>query len=139
VAYRLKFHENNVAPYIFNLDLSREGRVTLLSFLYSMLCENADRFRNDPEDRLAPDSNYFGVDLIFRDSTRKKIHDLRLIINDAAAQYGILRVDYAEGVYTGSVALVFVKSQANTLARMTAGECSRCPQGEVDAGTASAL
>ena len=96
MAYRLKLHESNVAPYLFDLELSREGRITLTAFLHSTLCEEGDLFINNPEYRLAPGSHYFSVDLVFKDKKRRMLHDLRLIISDLDAKYGILCIDYAE-------------------------------------------
>lgn len=93
--YLLEFHETNVAPYLFNLDLSREGRVVLANLL-DQIRVYADSYSNDPHRRLAPGSDCFRVDLIFRDPISKIIHQLHLIISDAAAQYGILRAVFAE-------------------------------------------
>jgi hypothetical protein len=95
VAYLLEFHATAVAPYLFNLDLSREGRVILARMLRETLLY-ADTYINDPERRLAPGSDCFRVDLVFRDPTSRVIHQLRLILSDAAASYGVLRVVYAE-------------------------------------------
>jgi hypothetical protein len=95
VAYRLKLHESSVAPYLFSLPLTREGRITLFASLHD-ICQFADQLRNDPARRLLPGSEYFCIDLVFRDSGNGILHNLRLIISDAAAHYGILLVDYVE-------------------------------------------
>jgi hypothetical protein len=95
MAYRLVLHETNVVPYLSNLDLSRAARITL-AVLLQQTRDLADTYRNDPERRLAPGSDCFQVDLVFRDPVSQTIHHLRLIISDAPAQYGVLRVVYAE-------------------------------------------
>jgi hypothetical protein len=95
VAYVLQFHETNVAPYLFNLELSREGRLALAGVLDQVRLY-ADSLINDPERRLFPGSDCFRVDWLFRDPISQTIHHLKLVISDAAAAYGILRVLYAE-------------------------------------------
>jgi hypothetical protein len=95
VAYSLEFHEKTVVPYLLNLDLSREGRVVLARLLYETRI-HADTYVNDSERRLAPGSDCFRVDLIFRDPVSRVIHQLQLILSDAPAPYGVLRVVYAE-------------------------------------------
>jgi hypothetical protein len=95
VAYLLEFHESTVVPYLFQLDLSREGRVVLARMLHETR-EHADTYINNRERRLAPGSDCFRVDLVFRDPVTQVIHLLRLILSDAAATYGVLRVVYAE-------------------------------------------
>jgi hypothetical protein len=96
VAYALQFHENNVAPYLLALDLSREGRLVLNAALHRELCVLGDAHINNLARRLAPGSEYFRIDLVFRDPVRRIIHQLELIISDAAAPYGVLGVVYAE-------------------------------------------
>jgi len=95
VAYVLQFHETTVAPYLFELELSREGRLALARVL-DQLRLFADNFINDPERRLFPGSDCFRVDWLFRDPVSETIHHLKLVISDAAATYGILRVLYVE-------------------------------------------
>jgi hypothetical protein len=96
VAYVLQFHETTVVPYLLGLDLSREGRVVLAAALDRELREYADAYIKGEERRLFPGSDCFRVDLVFRDPVRQIIHQLRLIVSDAAAPFGILRVVYAE-------------------------------------------
>jgi hypothetical protein len=96
VAYLLQFHETAVVPYLLDLDLSREGRVVLAAALDRELRHYADAYLNNPERRLAPGSDCFRVDLIFRDPVSRVPHHMRLIISDAAAQFGVLRVVYVE-------------------------------------------
>jgi len=95
VAYFLEFHETDVVPYLLDLDLSREGRV-ILAQLLDETRTYADTYINDPDRRLAPDSDCFRVDLVFRDPVSRILHQLRLILSDAPAPYGVLRVVYAE-------------------------------------------
>jgi hypothetical protein len=96
VAYLLQFHDTAVVPYLLGLELSREGRIVLAAALHRELRVYADTYINNPERRLAPNSDCFQVNLVFRDPVRRVLHELRLIISDAAAQYGVLRVLYAE-------------------------------------------
>ena len=95
MAYWLEFHETRVAPYLLSLLLSPEGRLVLARLL-GETCDHADVYRNSPDRRLAPGSDCFWVELVFRDPGTGVIHQLRLIISDAAASYGVLRVVYAE-------------------------------------------
>jgi hypothetical protein len=95
VAYHIELHEANVAPYLAGLELSTEGREALRRVL-DELATYGDLFLRDPERRLAPDSDTFSVRWIFRDPTTKLIHALRLIISDAAVQYGVLQVVFAD-------------------------------------------
>lgn len=98
MAYLLQFDEKIVAPYILELDLSRAGRIVLAAALHREIRLHADAYLQDRDRRLSPDSDCFRVDLVFRDPDSGVIHQLGLVISDAAAQYGILRVVYAEDV-----------------------------------------
>ncbi len=96
MAYALQFHENNVAPYLRDLDLSREGRLVLNAALHRELGVLGDVHRNNLARRLAPGSEYFRIDLIFRDPIRRIIHQMELITSDASAPCGVLEIVYAE-------------------------------------------
>jgi hypothetical protein len=96
MAYLLQFHETAVVPYLLDLDLSREGRVILAAMLHRELRLYADTYINNPERRLTPGSDCFRVDLVFRDPVSRVLHHLRLIISDAGAPFGVLRVVYVE-------------------------------------------
>ncbi len=96
MAYIVQLSDPAVLPYLRDLDLSREGRVILYNMLHSELRVHADVYINDPTRRLTPGSDCFRVDLLFRDPVRRITHNLQLIINDSGAQYGVLRIDYAE-------------------------------------------
>jgi hypothetical protein len=96
VAYLLQFDETTMAPYLLNLQLSREGRVILAAALTRELRIHADAYRNSLDRRLAPGSDCFRIEVVFRDPVSRLIHQLRLIISDAAAEYGILRVVWAD-------------------------------------------
>jgi hypothetical protein len=95
VAYVLQFHEKTVAPYLLDLALSREGRLALARVLDQVRLY-ADNLINDPGRRLFPGSDCFRVDWFFRDPVSEAFHHLHLVISDAAAAYGILRVLYVE-------------------------------------------
>jgi hypothetical protein len=94
--------EATVASYLAGLDLSPEGRETLVRVL-GELAAHGDRFIGAPELRLAPGSDTFEVQWIFRDPTTKVFHALRLIVSDAAAQYGVLRVVFADEQTAGGI------------------------------------
>ncbi len=96
MAFSLQFDEVTVVLYLLGLDLSREGRVVLAAALHRELRELAEFYINSPERRLAPGSDCFWVDLIFRDPVRRVVHQLRIIVSDAAARYGVLRIVYVE-------------------------------------------
>jgi hypothetical protein len=95
VAYLLELHEVAVAPYLESLPLSPEGQEALLNILEE-LRTHADKFRADPALRLGPGSDCFEVRWLFRDRGFDRYHALRLVISDATAAYGVLRVVYAE-------------------------------------------
>jgi hypothetical protein len=95
MAYLLQYDETAVAPYLLGLALSRQGRVVLANML-NELRVHADTYINSPDRRLFPGSDCFRVDLIFRDPVRRVFHQLRLVLSDAAAPYGVLRVVFAE-------------------------------------------
>jgi hypothetical protein len=95
VAYLLEFHETTVVPYLLGLDLSREGRIVLARVLNDLRVQ-ADVYIQDLERRLFPGSDCFAVNVVFRDPVSRDICQLRLILSDAAAQYGVLRVVYME-------------------------------------------
>ena len=96
MAYLLQFHDRTVVPYLLNLDLSRQGRVAMAVALHRELRIRVDAYMNNPQRRLAPGSNFFQVDVVFRDHVRWVTHELRFILSDEAARYGILRVLYVE-------------------------------------------
>jgi hypothetical protein len=93
--YWLEFHEATVVPYLLGLPMSREARITLAAF-FDELRSHADAYIQSPERRLAPGSDCFLVDYVFRDPVSRRTHRLKLVVSDAAAQYGVLRVVCAE-------------------------------------------
>lgn len=95
MAYHIEFHDTIVAPYLDNLDLSEAGR-TILRRVLNDLAINADIFIREPERRVAPGSEMFQVDWIFRDPTTNVIHAIRFIVSDAPAAYGVLRIEYVD-------------------------------------------
>jgi hypothetical protein len=95
VAYHIQLHETIVAPYLDGLDLSATGRKNLAHVL-DELATYADTFIREPERRLTPGSDTFEVRWIFRDPTTNVMHALRFVISDAAAAYGVLRIEYVD-------------------------------------------
>ena len=95
MGYSLQFHEDRVVPYLFHhAGLSREDRVKVFTAL-NYLRDGADPLRASSERRLAPNSPYFWYDLVLRCSDGR-IRRFWFVISDAAAMYGILRVEYVE-------------------------------------------
>jgi hypothetical protein len=97
VAYLLHY-DVTVIPYLQSLDLSREGRVILAATLDSELRVHGDAYINDLGRRLSSGSECFHVGLLFRDPPRRVVHHLQFIVDGASAQYGVLRIVYAEDV-----------------------------------------
>jgi len=96
VAYIVDLNNTAVMPYLRDLDLSREGRVILYNMPHNELGVHGDAYLNDPGRRLAPGSQYFRVDFLFRDAPRRVAHHMQFIVNGASAQYGVLRVVFVE-------------------------------------------
>jgi hypothetical protein len=59
------------------------------------LRDKGDTYRFNNERRFAPESSYFWYDVVLRRSDGA-IRDFWFLIDDSAAQYGVLRVEYAE-------------------------------------------
>jgi hypothetical protein len=95
VAYHVELSETTVTPYLDCLELSPEGRRTL-DRVIDQLATYGDRFAREAHRRLSPGSATFEVRWVFRDPGTQIFHNLRLIVSDAAAQYGVLRVVFAE-------------------------------------------
>jgi hypothetical protein len=95
VAYHLELHQATVIPYLDGLALSQRGKETLGNMLRSIE-EYGELYRGEPVRRLFQGSECFRVDFVFRDPGHGTIHNVHLVISDAAAQYGVLRVVYAE-------------------------------------------
>jgi len=96
MSYRLLLCQRAVELYLRDLPLSRHGRLRLYLNLHDQLRVNGDHYRNDPELRLCPGSDCFRYDFTFRDAGTGRMYRLLVIVNDAAAAYGILRVVYVE-------------------------------------------
>jgi len=96
VAYWLELDEVSVAPYLEALNLSPAGRDRLEEVLQREIAECADTYIQNPERRLAPGSEWFRVDVVFRDPQHADFYDLHFIISDAAAAHGVLRIGFVE-------------------------------------------
>ena len=95
MAYHLELDEKAVVPYLLNLDLSSAGREKLLEGL-ELIRQHGDILALEADRRRWPGSPYFEVEWLFRDPVNGSFHSLRLIVNDASAQFGVLRVVYAD-------------------------------------------
>jgi hypothetical protein len=93
--YWLELHEQSVHPYLIGLAVSREARIKIATFLQQFR-EQADVYRADSSRRLTPESSFFKVDFVFRDPSTATLKRLRLVVSDAAAAHGVLRVVYAD-------------------------------------------
>jgi hypothetical protein len=98
VTYRLKVDENRVVRFLRHFEgLSREGRIRLFVNLDSDLREHGDFYRQDPDRRLAPGSQYFWYQIVFQDEHGDgRVRQFSFIVNDTAAVYGILQIEYVE-------------------------------------------
>ncbi len=74
--------------------LSRAGRLKLLCGYLDGLRERGDELRAEPAGRLAGSSSLFSFRHIFRDGGR--FYVVRLVVDDSAAVFGVLRVVYAD-------------------------------------------
>jgi hypothetical protein len=74
--------------------LSREGRLKLFAGYLDALRERGDELRSEPSGRYPGNSSLFTFRYIFRDGDR--IYSARLVVDDSAAAYGVLRVVYVD-------------------------------------------
>ena len=95
MAYVIEFDAATVIPYLEGLALSPRGREKLVGVLRDFAA-SADVFLHDRNLRIAQDSDCFQVEWVFRDPATRVVHVLRLIVSDAAAPFGVLRIVYAE-------------------------------------------
>jgi hypothetical protein len=94
VAYHLDI-ANDVQVYLRSLTgLSRQGRVKLYANLQH-LRNLADSYRNDPVNRLAPNSPYLWYTILFQDDDGS-MQTFRFMVNDSGAAYGVLQVVYVD-------------------------------------------
>jgi hypothetical protein len=93
VASRLDFRES-VREYLWNLPLTRTGRLRLYAGLIQRATEVSDSFRSDPANRPDPSSPYYHFTWIFGDGGR--FSSLRVVVDDSTAPYGVLRIVYAD-------------------------------------------
>src|SRR5690349_15213561 len=99
MAYTLEYDRNVVLPYLRDYQgLSRQGRLALFTTLRQYLGENGDEFRNDASlRRWGADSPCFEFPLVFGDpDVPGALRLFRFIVNDEAAQYGVLRVVFVD-------------------------------------------
>jgi hypothetical protein len=96
MVYQVELDERTVVPYLLALELSPQGRAVMLAAIEANLGEGGDTFIASPERRLHPGSDCFRVDLIFREPATRQLHQIHLIVSDAPAPFGVLRVVFAE-------------------------------------------
>jgi hypothetical protein len=98
MAYSLRLHESRVTHYLRHFEgLSREARNSVFANLHNALGEHGDSYRSDMNLRLAPGSPCFRFDLVIRDDTGDgRFHQFLFVVNDSAAEYGVLFVEYAD-------------------------------------------
>jgi hypothetical protein len=78
VAYHVEFHTTTVAPYLAALALSDRARETLDNLLRS-IGEHGESYRAEAGRRLFQGSEWFHVDLVFRDPESEIIHNIHLV------------------------------------------------------------
>jgi hypothetical protein len=97
VPYSLEDYQGCFRSYLNNRDdLSRADRVRLYGFL-DTLRNQGDTYRNNPDLRCSPASPNFKFEFIFQDS-QNEVRIFRLVVNDAPAVYGVLRIVYVDEV-----------------------------------------
>jgi hypothetical protein len=93
MAYDLDIDERVIAYLETPGRLPRPAQMLVFRVLRAELEQDGDRFREEGE-RLAPGSSCFWYDLPF-DCLGQR-YRLWVVVNDQAAQYGVLRAVYAE-------------------------------------------
>jgi len=95
VPYSLDIHRERVTNHIRDYPgLSRHGRVKLFANLHSDLRMRGDFYRQDPERRVAPGTDYFWYQFLLRDDDGDgRIRHFSFVVGDGFAQYGILSVE----------------------------------------------
>ena len=94
--YSLKLHPQRVTEYLRNLaGVSRQFRNRLFSNLDFDLRLNGDSFRESPDRRVSAGSSFFWYRLVLRDDEGDgKLRRFSFLVNDAAAVYGVLEVEF---------------------------------------------
>ncbi len=83
--------EPAVQGFLFNRPgLRRADRLKLYGTLND-LREHCDAYRNDESRRLSAGSEHFSLNILFR-AESGEFRNYRLIVSDAAATYGVLRI-----------------------------------------------
>lgn len=97
MAYSLSFAED-VRRWIRDCSgLSREGRVRLFTNVDHVLRNDADRFRNDPDQRPNPPTPVFVVDIVLEEPPgSRQLRVFHLYVSDRAAAMGVLHVVYID-------------------------------------------
>jgi hypothetical protein len=92
MAYVLDFPEA-IKAFLRGLPLSRRGRLALYAHALDTLRQEGDRFRNDPNLRVAPGSQLFRYEaaLVDRDGDGRS-HLFVFTVDDSSAPYGVLQV-----------------------------------------------
>ncbi len=83
--------------YLDSLPLSKEARNRIQNFLVNTIGNVADAIRNDPGNRHEGSDQYFWSQFVILDAWGdNRSHRIDVIINDAAAAHGVLRIVYIE-------------------------------------------
>jgi hypothetical protein len=95
MAYELAIPDD-VLTYLDGLPLSERGRAAVAAAL-EYVTALPEGFRSDPANRVAPGHPYLRYSLLFTDPDGDgHLHTISFLIDDRAAQYGVLRIPYAE-------------------------------------------
>lgn len=97
MGYLVEYDPVAVAPFLEELDLSPQGRQAVMRALDD-LAARCDELAADPVLRLAPESYYVQVQLVFYDPTPQVAHVLRVILDTSTTSYGVVRIAYVEEI-----------------------------------------
>lgn len=92
--YSLEFLNDGLTYLRDHQGLSRAGRIRLFVGIHENLRVNGDRHRHNPDNRLPDNPDLFRFDLLIFDEGRW--FHFSFVVNDSAAEYGVLRIEYVE-------------------------------------------
>lgn len=93
--YSLQYDESVKQFLRESAGMSRVGRNKLFAELHLNLREKGDIWRAEASQRSAINSSRFVFDTLIRDEDGS-YHHFRFVVDDAGAEYGVLRVVYAD-------------------------------------------
>ena len=83
--------------YLTGLPLSDRAKESVEDFIEYAIAQVPDAFRNDPANRLQPNTRYFHRDLLLLDVWGdRQYHRIDFVVNDEHASFGVLIVVYVD-------------------------------------------